>query len=119
MWPPLSISSCRANGSFARRSRERWMTRPRLRSRSRSAPFVLTAAIALATSAPAARAEPGDTRAARAGAPASQALGGAVLKDTHGASLPLSQLLAQHRFTVVVFYSATCPCFAAHVDRLQ
>jgi peroxiredoxin len=40
------------------------------------------------------------------------------LRDGAGRSVPLSTITAQHRFTVVVFYSSSCPCFAAHVQRL-
>jgi len=41
-----------------------------------------------------------------------------VLRDDAGRSVPVSTITAQHRFTVVVFYSNSCPCFAAHVQRL-
>jgi hypothetical protein len=77
---------------------------------SRSARLSALTAIALALPAQAARAE-------SAMMPAG--LGDAVLRDAGGAPVQLAQLLGGHRFTVVVFYSGTCPCFAAHVDRLQ
>ena len=67
------------------------------------------AAIVLATIAPAAQAE----------ASIPGGVGDAVLRDARGSGVPLAQLLSGHRFTVVVFYSAACPCFAAHVERLQ
>ena len=84
------------------------MTRPHPPSRSRRT-SVAAAAIVVAMIAPATQAESSD--------PAG--MGDAILKDARGARLPLGQLLREHRFTVVVFYAATCPCFAAHVDRLQ
>jgi hypothetical protein len=71
--------------------------------------FSAAVAIALAVIAPTAHAE--------ASTPGS--VGDAVLKDPRGSSVPIAQLLSDHPFTVVVFYSGTCPCFAAHVDRLQ
>lgn len=43
----------------------------------------------------------------------------AVLRDTRGATVVLAELARAHRLTVVIFYSATCPCFAAHVERLR
>ena len=43
----------------------------------------------------------------------------AVLRDARGATVILGDLVRAHRFTVVIFYSATCPCFAAHVERLR
>jgi hypothetical protein len=43
---------------------------------------------------------------------------GVVLRDGGGRSVPFSGITAEHRFTVVVFYSSSCPCFAAHVQRL-
>jgi hypothetical protein len=76
---------------------------------SRSARLPALTAIALALTAPAARAE----------SPTAAGLGDAVLRDARGAPVQLAQLLGSHRFTVVVFYSGTCPCFAAHVDRLR
>ncbi|MES1171608.1 MAG: redoxin domain-containing protein [Bacteroidota bacterium] len=50
---------------------------------------------------------------------AGPALGGLVLRDSAGAPVPLGELVARQRFTVVVLYSRTCPCFAAHADRLR
>ena len=85
------------------------MTRPHPPSTSRKAPFAAATAIILAMTAPEARAIPSAPKGA----------GDTVLKDARGASVSLAQLVGEHRFTVVVFYSATCPCFAAHVDRLQ
>src|ERR1700722_3341005 len=85
------------------------MTRPPPRSRSRRTSVAALAAIAWAAIASATHAETSATEAVSA----------AVLKDAQGASVPLAQLLRRHRFTVVVFYSADCPCFAAHVNRLE
>jgi AhpC/TSA family len=45
-------------------------------------------------------------------------VGDATLRDGRGTVVPLSRIAADHRFTVVVFYSSTCPCFAVHVARL-
>jgi hypothetical protein len=42
----------------------------------------------------------------------------AVLRDARGAVVPLSGILAAHRYTVIVFYSSSCPCFAAHIARI-
>jgi hypothetical protein len=43
----------------------------------------------------------------------------ATLGDAQRGALPLGRLLAGNQFTVIVFYGATCPCFAAHRERLQ
>ncbi len=85
------------------------MTRLPPRSKSRKASVAAMAATVLATIAPVPQA-----KASIAGS-----VGDAVLKDARGTSVPLAQLLSEHRFTVVVFYSAACPCFAAHVERLR
>lgn len=53
------------------------------------------------------------------GAPIQPDLGDIALRDGDAASVLLRDLLARHRFTTVVFYSESCPCFAAHLDRLQ
>jgi len=42
-----------------------------------------------------------------------------VLLDARGRAVALDPVLAGHRFTTIVFYSATCPCFAAHIARLR
>ena len=42
-----------------------------------------------------------------------------VLRDTQGATVLLADVIRANKFTVVVFYGATCPCFAAHVDRMR
>jgi hypothetical protein len=52
------------------------------------------------------------------GAEASSSLAGIVLTDQRNQPVHLDALVAAHRFTVVVFYGAGCPCFAAHVPRL-
>ena len=51
--------------------------------------------------------------------PPSPDLGGAVLRDIHGAAVPLADVIRAHKFTVVTFYAVSCPCFAAHVERLR
>jgi hypothetical protein len=43
----------------------------------------------------------------------------AVLRDAHDLRVPVAQLVRGNRFTVIVFYGATCPCFTAHRARLQ
>jgi hypothetical protein len=45
-------------------------------------------------------------------------LGEIVLTDERGQPLRLDAFVTSHRLTVVVFYAADCPCFAAHVPRL-
>lgn len=45
-------------------------------------------------------------------------IGDQTLRDPAGASVRLTRIAAAHRFTVVVFYSSNCPCFAAHLPRL-
>jgi hypothetical protein len=52
------------------------------------------------------------------GAEASSGLAGILLTDQHDQPFRLDDLVAAHRLTVVVFYAAGCPCFAAHVLRL-
>jgi peroxiredoxin len=42
-----------------------------------------------------------------------------VLAGEGSASAPLSSLLTQARFTVLVFISAECPCVEAHDERLR
>ena len=85
------------------------MTRPRPPSTSRKAPLARAVAIILAMTALAAQARPSVPEGG----------GDALLKDARGTTVPLARLLGAHRLTVVVFYSATCPCFAAHIGRLQ
>jgi hypothetical protein len=46
-------------------------------------------------------------------------VGDAILRNARGASVTLADVTRAHRFTVVTFYAVTCPCFAAHVDRLR
>lgn|GEM_PF-1218705 len=46
-------------------------------------------------------------------------VGDAVLRDTRGTPVTLADVTRAHRFTVVTFYAVTCPCFAAHVERLR
>ena len=41
-----------------------------------------------------------------------------VLRDDQRDVVNLQSLVRQHRLTAVVFYSSTCPCFAAHRARL-
>jgi hypothetical protein len=41
-----------------------------------------------------------------------------VLAQGQRGTLKLQALVREHRFTAVVFFSATCPCFAAHRGRL-
>jgi hypothetical protein len=52
------------------------------------------------------------------GAGGSSGLAGIVLTDQRNQPVHLDALVAAHRLTVVVFYAAGCPCFAAHVPRL-
>jgi Redoxin len=42
-----------------------------------------------------------------------------VLRDARNTIVPLERIVSGHRLTVIVFYGATCPCFAAHRERLQ
>ncbi len=42
-----------------------------------------------------------------------------VLRSTDGAPRPLAAELAAHDLTVVTFFSAHCPCQAAHDERLR
>jgi hypothetical protein len=51
-------------------------------------------------------------------APSSLPLSGLVLRAHDGASIDLGSVVRQHRLTAVVFFSATCPCFAVHRARL-
>jgi len=60
----------------------------------------------------------GAAPAARADSPG-DGVAGVVLRDPRGAPVELAGLVRAHKLTVVVFYAATCPCFAAHVERLQ
>ncbi len=46
-------------------------------------------------------------------------VGDVVLRDMHGATVPLADVIRAHKFTVVTFYAVSCPCFAAHVERLR
>jgi hypothetical protein len=46
-------------------------------------------------------------------------LDGITLEKAGGESVPLQKLVAAHRFTVVMFFSETCPCFAIHTERLR
>jgi hypothetical protein len=42
-----------------------------------------------------------------------------ALAGADGAATRLQPIVAAHRLTVVVFFSATCPCFAVHARRLR
>lgn len=53
----------------------------------------------------------------RAGAPPE--IGNATLRDARGQPTPVTALAQAHKLTVVIFYAAGCPCFAAHVERLR
>jgi hypothetical protein len=55
--------------------------------------------------------------AARA-APISPGLSDIVLRMNDGRTLALASVVREHRLTVVLFFSASCPCFAAHQPRL-
>ncbi|HXJ19036.1 MAG TPA: redoxin domain-containing protein [Polyangia bacterium] len=46
-------------------------------------------------------------------------IGDAALRDAGGQTTRLAALARANRLTVVVFYAAGCPCFRAHVERLQ
>jgi len=50
---------------------------------------------------------------------ASPGIAGLVLRASGGAALDLSAQVRAHKATVVIFYAAGCPCFAAHVERLR
>ena len=41
-----------------------------------------------------------------------------VLRAGDGSAVALASVVRAHRLTAVVFFSATCPCFAAHRPRL-
>lgn len=56
--------------------------------------------------------------AAWAGGPQAPALADITLQSAHGQATHLQQIVGAHRLTVVVFFSATCPCFAVHSQRL-
>ena len=53
----------------------------------------------------------------RAGAPPE--IGNATLRDARGQATSVTALAQAHKLTVVIFYAASCPCFAAHVERLR
>lgn len=53
-----------------------------------------------------------------AASPPSPSLSDIVLRAHDGRTLALASLVPERRLTVVVFFSATCPCFAAHRSRL-
>jgi hypothetical protein len=55
---------------------------------------------------------------AAAAAPAAPDLSDIVLTRKRAATLDLQAVVRAHRFTAVVFFSASCPCFAAHRARL-
>ena len=46
-------------------------------------------------------------------------VGNAVLRDARGQATSLVALAHMHKLTVVIFYAAACPCFAAHIERLR
>ena len=46
-------------------------------------------------------------------------VGDVVVHDARGATVTIAELTRAHRFTVLTFYGMTCPCFAAHVERLR
>jgi hypothetical protein len=59
------------------------------------------------------------TRSARAAErQTASSLEGLALRGPDGKSLDVSAVVRGSRFTAIVFYSATCPCFAAHRERL-
>jgi hypothetical protein len=41
-----------------------------------------------------------------------------VLHAPDGGAVPVAPTLRRHRLTAIVFFSSTCPCFAAHRARL-
>ena len=41
-----------------------------------------------------------------------------IVLDQGAGAIELRELVRQHRFTAIVFFSATCPCFDAHRARL-
>ena len=56
---------------------------------------------------------------AAAAQPQAPGLGDLTLAGAGGTVVRLQELVAARRLTVVVFYSATCPCFAVHRERLD
>ena len=56
---------------------------------------------------------------ARATEPQAPALGDITLRSGGGEASNLQKVVSAHRLTVVVFFSATCPCFAVHSQRLR
>ncbi|HVZ89255.1 MAG TPA: redoxin domain-containing protein [Polyangia bacterium] len=42
-----------------------------------------------------------------------------TVRDAHGQVTPVATLARAHKLTVVIFYAASCPCFAAHIERLR
>jgi hypothetical protein len=55
--------------------------------------------------------------AARA-SPVPPSLSDIALRTADGRAVALAAVVRAHRLTAVVFFSATCPCFAAHRSRL-
>jgi hypothetical protein len=55
------------------------------------------------------------TVVASAGAPS---LSDVVLRASDGGAVALAPVIRRHRLTAIVFFSSTCPCFAAHRARL-
>jgi hypothetical protein len=56
---------------------------------------------------------------ASAGQPQAPGLADIKLERGDGGAVELQRIVAAHRLTVVVFFSATCPCFAVHGERLR
>jgi hypothetical protein len=50
--------------------------------------------------------------------PGSPSLSDIVLRAADGRAAALASVIREQRLTVVVFFSASCPCFAAHRARL-
>jgi hypothetical protein len=55
---------------------------------------------------------------AASASPVPPSLSDIVLRANDGRAMALASVVREHRLTVVVFFSASCPCFAAHRPRL-
>jgi hypothetical protein len=79
---------------------------------------ILGGMVALATLGAASPARTSDVGAVGPSAQGPSGLEEAVLTDGRSRPFRLEAFVGAHRLTVLVFYAAGCPCFAAHVSRL-
>jgi hypothetical protein len=78
----------------------------------------LAGLVALTALGAASPARTSDVGAAEPSAQAPSGLEEVVLTDGRGQPFRLEDFVRVHRLTVLVFYAAGCPCFAAHLSRL-